>query len=116
MAPFLDARIPVHFTPQAQAQAECAWLLQDDAPAPPDMPTARFHLPAVQADHPADCRCCQPRGPVVMALSGLFLARVRGEIGFFRHVIAITLNQQGEDAVKAALASDPFLLARFRAD
>ena len=114
MSRFLDARVPVRFAVPAQPGADTAWLVQDDAPAPAGASVARFRLPPAEAGHPVDCRCCVPRGPVAEALSRLFLARARGEVAFFRAVIALPSDAAGAETIKAALAADPVLMARFR--
>lgn len=119
MSLFLDARVPVRFAPADQAGPEqagpdAAWLVQDDTAAPAGVPVAKFALPAAMHGHPAACACCVPRGPVADALSRLFLARARGDVGFFRSVIACPRDAAGAAAIRAALASDPVLRARFR--
>ncbi len=64
--------------------------------------------------HPAGCACCVPRGAVAADLARLFLARARGEVPFFRRVVAVPDGGAGTDAVRAALRDDPFVSARFR--
>ena len=54
--------------------------------------------------------------PVAQALSRLFLARARGEMGFFRGVLAVTVTAAGQEAVLTALADDPLVSAWFKAD
>ncbi len=61
------------------------------------------------------CSCCAPQAPVGQALSRLFLARARGEVPFFREVIAVTVSREGRAAVAAALEADPLAAAWFRA-
>lgn len=114
MPRFLDARIPVRFVAQGQAHEACAWLAQDGAGVPASVPVVRFSLPPSPVGHPAACSCCIPRGPVEEALGRLFLARVRGEVPFFRTVIAVASNDLGVAAIKAALRTDPVSQARFR--
>lgn len=129
MSRFLDARVPVrfalgHWSETDWSEPDTAWLIQGDGPAPHGTPTgaptgtpaARFHLPPIETGHPPGCRCCLPRGPVAEALSRLFLARVRGEVAFFKSVTALPLDQAGAETIRAALATDPMLVARFRLD
>jgi hypothetical protein len=47
-------------------------------------------------------------------LGRLFLARVRGELPWFRGVVAVTRSEAGADAVRAALVDDVVTAARFR--
>ncbi len=120
MAPFIDARVPVRLgSPQGSAEgiAEeitvgCALLIEGSAPAPSGHPVARFVLPV--SGHVVGCACCLPRGPVAAALSRLFQARARGEVAFFRLVLALPVGAAGAAAVRAALAEDVFVAARFR--
>ena len=102
MVVFLDARIPLRFAGAEQAGPVAAWLIQGDAPAPPRAPVVHFALPDRLPGHPVGCACCTPRGPVAEALSRLFLARVRGEVAFFRQVIAVPADAAGRDAILAA--------------
>ena len=48
------------------------------------------------------------------ALSRLFLARVRGEVAFFRQVIAVPADAAGREAIAAAMRDDPLLAGRYR--
>ena len=112
MVLLVDARLPVIFTTPDPTGPETALLIQDNAPAPAGHPVARFTLPATA--HPTGCACCLPRGPVAEALSYLFLARARGEISFFRQVLALPANAAGTAAIHAALTQDPVVSARFR--
>ena len=109
-----DMRIPVRFFPPATAGADSAWLIEGDAPAPGSGPVARFRLPTARIGHPVGCACCAPRGPVAEALSRLFLARARGEVAFFRDVLALPHDAAGAAAIRAALAQDSLLAGRFR--
>jgi hypothetical protein len=110
-----DARIGVRFGAAEDAGPEDALLIEGDAPA--DRPAiARFTLPIRVPSHPPGCICCAPRGPVAEALGRLFLARARGEISWFRSVVAVTRSAAGADAVRAALAADVVTTARFRQD
>jgi|HubBroStandDraft_4_1064222.scaffolds.fasta_scaffold700081_2 hypothetical protein len=120
-----DARVEVRFGAAEDAGPEDALLIEGDAPAagiaprdgdaPADRPVvARFMLPVRAPTHPLGCICCAPRGPVAEALSRLFLARARGEVPWFRSVVAVTRSVAGADAVRAALAADVVTTARFR--
>lgn len=113
MTLFMDARVPVRFAAANQAGPEDALLIEGDAPAPAGRVVARFALPE-QPAHPIGCACCLPRGPVAEALTKLFLARVRGEVAFFRAVVAQPASAAGEAAIRAALADDPLVSGRFR--
>ncbi len=108
----VDARIPVVFGSAANGTAGQAFLVEGDPAIPPGAPVARF-VPA-QVGHPAGCACCVPRGPVAVALDGLFLARARGACGWFTSIFAIADTEGGRDAILAALATDPVVSARFR--
>jgi hypothetical protein len=113
MALFADARVPVRIvTHLTDAPPEAAVLLEGEG-AWPDRPTACFTLPPT-TDHAIGCACCLPRGPAAQALGHLFLARARGDVPFFREVLAVAVTTPGEAAVRAALAEDPVVSARFR--
>ena len=61
-----------------------------------------FHVPG--------CACCVGRGALAAALGGLFIARAKGEVEFFRRVVVT-----GADAAaRAGLADDALVSARFR--
>jgi hypothetical protein len=112
-----DSRLMVRFGSAAQAGASAALLIEDGdpEPAPPStgaVPIARFSLPA--SPHALGCACCQPRGPVSVALARLFLARARGEVPLFDRVVAVTHSAAGRAAVHAALDADIVTRARFR--
>jgi hypothetical protein len=108
----LDARLPVIFAPAASAGSDDALLIEAGATAPPGHPVARLAAGRAAAPaHVAGCACCLPRGAVAAALGALFLARARGEVAFFRRVIADVTDPS---AVRAALQNDPASAARFR--
>ena len=113
MTLFLDARLPLRFASVVEAGSASAVLVEGDLPAPVGVPTARFRLNRTSA-HAPGCGCCAARGPVAEALSELFLARARGEVTFFRSVLAVVSNAEARAAVLAALASDPVTAGRFR--
>ena len=99
-----DARVPVLIGGGQEAGADDAVLTEGNG-------DARW---AAATEHRAGCACCVPRGAVAEALTGLFLARVRGEVPFFRRVIIVPHDEAGAQAVGAALRDDPFVSARFR--
>lgn len=109
----MDARIPVRFGALETATAATALLVEGKRMVPEGFAVARFEL--VPTGHVFGCACCLPRGAVGQALTRLFQARARGEVGFFREVLALPLGAAGEGAVRAALAEDVFVAARFRA-
>jgi hypothetical protein len=110
-----DERIGVRFGTAGGAGLDEALLIEGDAPA--DRPAvARFVLPVRLPTHPVGCACCAPRGPAARALGRLFLARARGEVPWFRSVVAVTRGAAGADAVRAALTADVVTAARFRQD
>lgn len=117
MALFVDARIPVVFAPAGLAGDDDALLLGADANEAlvRAMPTERLDSPAA-AIHPADCSCCMPRSTIGRRLSGLFIARGRGEVGFFRRVVVATDDPAAREAVRAAVAQDPLASSLFRLD
>jgi len=109
----IDARIPVTFAAR-DAAPNAAFLIEGDRPTPANRPAARFRLPPAQAAHPPACACCAPAGPAADALRMLFLQRARGDVPFFTSVVAILENAAAEAAVRAALADDPVVAARYR--
>lgn len=118
MPAFIDARIPLHLlAADAPLAAETALLREtgaiDARAAASAMAIADFS-PDPTADHAAGCACCLPRGAVAMALARLFLARVRGEVGFFTAVAALPASEAGAAAIRDALARDPLIVGRYR--
>jgi hypothetical protein len=121
MADVGDGRILVRFGVVGDAGPWDALLIESEAPGGGDASgdraaVARFALRMRVAMHPVGCACCAPRGPVAEALGRLFLARARGEVPWFRSVVAVTRGAAGAEAVRAALAGDVVTLARFRLD
>jgi len=112
MIPPEDARLPVVFGTVATAGPEDALLIEGDAPALPGQTVARFTAGPLPW-HAAGCACCVPRAAAAAALGRLFLARARGEVAFFRRVVAVVNNKQ---ALQAALSVDALAAARFRID
>jgi hypothetical protein len=109
-----DGRLAVRFGLGEDAEPGEALLAEGEDPLPPGHPVARFSLRPGLRGHPIGCACCSPRGPVAEALGRLFLARARGEVAFFRSVVAVTATPAGEAAVRAALAEDQVSAGRFR--
>jgi hypothetical protein len=121
MADADDGRVGVRFGAAGDAGPEEALLIEGDAPGGDDAPADRvavasFAVPVRVATHPVGCACCAPRGPVAVVLGRLFLARARGEVPWFRSVVAVTRSAAGEGAVRAALTDDVVTSARFRED
>ena len=106
---WLDARIPI-LVGADPAPGDAA-LIEAGASAPPGVPHALF---AADMPHPAGCACCTARVGAALALDRLFLRRARGEVPFFRRVTAVLATAAGEASVRAALASDPVVSARYR--
>ena len=111
---FVDARVPVRFGSVSDAAPGLALLIEGDTRAPDGVAVARFTDTAPPGPHPPGCPCCTARSPVAVALAALFLARARGEVGFFRTVLAVCRTPDGEAAVRAALECDPLVIAWFR--
>jgi hypothetical protein len=119
MTRILDARVPVGFGALAEGSPEVALLIEGAAtPAPPGVAVARFEAGEGKvegvAPHAAGCACCVPRHPVADALRRLFQARARGEVPFFRRVVAVCTTDRGTELVDVALALDPTARAWFR--
>ena len=115
MALFVDARIPVLFGPAALAGTEDAVLLETRSAETVQaaMLVERFDETSHQP-HATGCVCCTSRTELGRLLAGLFLARARGEVGFFRRVIVASGSPAVQDAVRAALAQDPLASSCFR--
>src|SRR5271166_4904844 len=91
MTMFADARIPVVFGSLQDAAPEDALLIEGDLPTGGHHPVARFDL-TTGAGHMAGCACCMRRGAAAAALAGIFVARARGTVPFFRRVVAVTCD------------------------
>ena len=114
----MDARVPVRIGAVAEAGPDDALLIEGDGPAPDGVPLERFRVPVFEigpaGPHRIGCACCTPRVPVADALARLFLARARGDSGFFQSVLAVPLGAAGAAAIRAALDSDQMAASRFR--
>jgi hypothetical protein len=105
----IDARVPVVFGALSDLRPDDAVLLDGDAPAPEGRVVVRL---GAEPSHVAGCVCCVPRSAAGSALAGLFLARGRGDVAFFRRVLAIT---EDEAAIRQALDNDILASGWFRA-
>ena len=94
----VDDRIPIGFGPGTSLSG----VRPDDAVLPRAAP---------EFGHVPGCACCRPRSRVAAELGRMFLARARGEVPFFRRVVADAADAA---AVRAALAGDVLVAARFR--
>lgn len=104
MSLWLDGRIAVTLAPAAPGQQRALRIVAEATVCEADQATT----------HPPGCACCGARAPLALALDRLFLARVRGEMPFFR---AITIACAGDGARAAArdtLEHDPVVASRFR--
>lgn len=107
----IDARVPVVFGELAEAAGEDVLLFEGDK-IPGDLIGVSFRPgPGVLA---MGCACCTPRGPLAQALGEMFMARVKGEIPFFRRVVAVAETEEGRATMLAALTEDPLCSARYR--
>jgi hypothetical protein len=107
-----DARVPVVFSDFAAPGPDDALLIEGDAPAPPGRVVVRFAA-GPRPWHAPGCACCAPRAAAAAALGRLYLARARGEVAFFRRVVAVVKDPA---ALRAALAEDALAAGRFRLD
>lgn len=110
MARFLDARIRLVFGVAEMAGPDDAVLREGEGE---DAPLLGWFTPASEG-HAAGCACCAPRNNAARALSLLFLARVRGDAGFYKRLVAIPCTAAGRAEIEAALAHDPVTSSRFR--
>lgn len=111
MAWTIDARVPVRLGAAADAAEGDAVLLEGSLAAGAH-PAERFE-PAFSG-HVPGCACCTPRSGAARALDRLFQRRARGEVPFFRSVLAVTATPEGDLEVWSALRDDPLASARFR--
>jgi len=107
-----DSRIPVLFVSLELAGAEDAVLTDANSPAVDHYIVAR--LGAGSGGHAVGCNCCVWRSSAAQAMTTLYHARARGELPLFRRLI-VDLPANGAAEVRAALAEDRFVAARFYA-
>ena len=88
---FIDARVPVVFGEIGDARPDDALLIEGDAPAPAGRIFVRL-MGGAEPSHLTGCLCCVPRSAAGAALAGLFLARGRGDVAYFRRVFAVTVD------------------------
>jgi hypothetical protein len=106
----IDARVPVVFGAVADARSDDALLIEGDATAPEGHVVVRLMANA-RPQHAAGCVCCVPRSAAGSALAGLFLARGRGDVAFFRRVLAVTADPE---AILSAIDGDILASGWFR--
>lgn len=106
---FIDARVPVIFGQISDAGPDDALLIDGDMDAPEGRVVVRL---GTEPSHNAGCVCCVPRSAAGSALAGLFLARGRGTVTFFRRVVAVTADRA---AVVEAIENDMLASGWFRA-
>src|SRR4051794_32836087 len=115
MAWSLDARIPLRFgTAASLAEAGATALLVEAPPErlPPGAVAQASFTPGPA--HAPACGCCAGRSAAAAALDRLFLARVRGQCGWFDRVLAIVETPEAAAEIAAALRDDAVTAARFR--
>lgn len=110
MSLFVDARVPV--TLDTEPVEGDAVLAEVGRVLPPGMAPNAWFEPALNAHLPG-CACCVGRSPAAMALAGLFAARARGGVPFFRRVVALPASDAGRAELRAALR-DPLVAGRYR--
>lgn len=107
-----DARVPVEFGVWDDLTADDAVLLEADRLPEAGPPGISFQPgPGMLA---AGCACCAPRGPLATALGDLFVARAKGDLPYFRRVLAVPATEAGRATMVAALTEDPVCSGRFR--
>ena len=107
---FIDARVPVVFGGIEDAGPDDALLLDGDMEVPEGKVAVRLSAGSAPA-HATGCVCCVPRSAAGSALAGLFLARGRGTVTFFRRVVAVTEDRA---AVVEAIENDMLASGWFR--
>ncbi len=107
---FIDARVPIVFGAVADAGPDDALLIEGEQPAPEGRIVVRLSETGPSA-HVTGCVCCVPRSAAGSALAGLFLSRGRGDIAYFRRVIAVVEDQA---AITEAVANDMLASGWFR--
>jgi hypothetical protein len=112
MTDVADARVPVVFAAAELAGAEDALLLDAGQDAGGAAGVV-MRLPRAAIGHRIGCACCVPRGAAAEALGRLFLARARGEVGFFRRVVVCVADAA---SVREAVLGDRLVAGRYRLD
>ena len=108
---FIDARVPIVFGAITEAQPDYAILIEGDAEAPAGRIVVRLTTDPT-AQHATGCVCCVTRSAAGSALAGLFLARGRGDVAYFRRVLAISADPK---SILAAVEADMLASGWFRA-
>ncbi len=109
----IDARIPVRLGSLGELGAGDAVLVQGAGEVGAGA-VERFEPEPLA--HAAACGCCAGRSAAAQALDRLFQRRARGEVGFFRRVLAVTSSEAGDLEVWSALRNDAVASARFRVE
>ena len=109
-----DDRVPIWLDGAARTGA--IYLVEHGRKVPtgadPGARVVRLDRPETAA-HPAGCGCCGGRGGVEVALTGLFLERVRAP-GPVSGGIVVSVSPDRIPAVAEACARDAFIRARYR--
>jgi hypothetical protein len=124
----IDARIPVQFldglpefdgVPEAGHADQLLILPQGARSSGREPPgwAAVLLLPGTtgfqaSALHTSGCSCCSRHTPQAIALTGMFQARAKGEIGFFHSVVA-HLPAPDAARLRAILVSDTLVSGLF---
>ena len=107
---FIDARVPVVFGTLEDAGPDDALLIEGEQPVPEGRIVVRLSEAGPSA-HVTGCVCFVPRSAAGSALAGLFLARGRGDVAYFRRVIAVV---EDHAAISDAVANDMLASGWFR--
>ena len=115
----IDARIPVRFVAEVpRPSPDAALVVGAGVPFSGAGWAATLILPPGVLppgdSHAAACACCGGRPARATALTHLFQARARGEVGFFR-VLVVCLPDPEAVVLRDLLAADPYLSGCFRA-
>ena len=108
----IDARVPVRFAAEVPRPApDAALVVGAGVPFSGAGWAATLVLPPGDS-HSAACACCGGRPARATALTHLFQARARGEVGFFR-VLVVCLPDPEAVVLRDLLAADPYLSGCF---
>jgi hypothetical protein len=107
----LDARVPLIIGTMAIAGPQDLLLLEGE---PWDLDGRAAVFFDVDSGHAPGCGCCGPRGAAGRALARALHGRARGDLPFFRRVVAVVVTQAGRAQVEAAVRDDPVASACFR--